>query len=401
MGSEGLTPEIVVNALRETGSARAASRALGVAPTTLKDYILRHDIDRAGICNEVQDNVVVDGRSVIVNGKVDYGNIKLLLLDDGLSIHDWVLSRVRVNRWGDQRQLRVDLEPRRDFLSPARADGWKPPKDAKSNRVTDGLVFLLPDQHFPNNDVDLCAAAVRMVKDLKPEQIVFLGDLLDYSAISRHRKGDREPSIQETVDSAYYFLRDLRAASPGSQMTLLEGNHEDRLPNALKDKGLAPLVSVRRGGTEEANVWSSEHVLRLDELGIEQEFPPENCSYEHAEVRVFDNLAARHGHIAKKGSGASGLAMLEKLRRNIIFGHTHRQSITFHTHWDINKQPHRLVAVEAGTMAYLDETGMGYNSCPDWQQGFAVAQVSGDSFVVDLATWVNGCLRWRDYEYRV
>ena len=402
--TRGFTPELVTAALRAEGSVRRAAKSLGIAQSTLSDWMMRNDFDLSTVLTpqgQPTEDLIVSGKAVTLEGKLDYGNIESLLKEDGLRIEDWVITRARVNRWGENRQLRVDLDPRYDILQPARAEGWRPRKAANCRKITKGLVFLFPDQHCPNHDSDLCAAAIKMVATLRPEQIVFLGDLLDYSAISRHRKGSNEPSIQETIDQAYYLLRDLKAASPGSKMTLLEGNHEDRLPNALKDKGLAPLIDVKRAGTQEATIWSSEHVLRLDELEIEQQFPPENCSYEHAEIRVFDNLAARHGHIAKKGSGMSGLAMLEKLRRNIVFGHTHRQSITFHTHWDINKKPHRLVAVEAGTMARVNETGMGYNPCPDWQQGFAVAQQSGDSFVVDLATWTDGCLRWRDYEFTV
>jgi hypothetical protein len=49
------------------------------------------------------------------------------------------------------------------------------------------------------------------------------------------------------------------------------------------------------------------------------------------------------------------------------------------------------------------EHGLGYASAgsPDWQQGFAVVQVTGEGedqrFVADLATYVKGRLAWRDW----
>jgi hypothetical protein len=186
--------------------------------------MMRNDFDLSTVLTpqgQPTEDLIVSGKAVTLEGKLDYGNIESLLKEDGLRIEDWVITRARVNRWGENRQLRVDLDPRYDILQPARAEGWRPRKAANCRKITKGLVFLFPDQHCPNHDSDLCAAAIKMVATLRPEQIVFLGDLLDYSAISRHRKGSNEPSIQETIDQAYYLLRDLKAASPGSKMTLL------------------------------------------------------------------------------------------------------------------------------------------------------------------------------------
>jgi hypothetical protein len=130
-------------------------------------------------------------------------------------------------------------------------------------------------------------------------------------------------------------------------------------------------------------------------------FPPANCGYQQAEVRVFKNLVARHGGKIKKDSGASGIAMLQQTRRNIVIGDTHRQGIVYHTWWDIDNRPHRLVACETGTMAFVDHTGLSYAGEPDWMQGFAVAQEVGDRFSLDLAVYQDGVLLWRNHEYSV
>jgi hypothetical protein len=171
--------------------------------------------------------------------------------------------------------------------------------------------------------------------------------------------------------------------------------------NALSDSGLLSVSALKQADKNGVPVLSSAHLLRLDELEVTQVFPPAGASYEHAELKVAGALAARHGHIATNGSGVSALKTLDKLRRNVVIGHTHRQSIVFHTHWDINDCAHRLVAVEAGCMADITD-GMHYASAgvPDWQQGFAVAQmVDGDRFTIDLACFVDGRLLWRDSEY--
>jgi hypothetical protein len=44
--------------------------------------------------------------------------------------------------------------------------------------------------------------------------------------------------------------------------------------------------------------------------------------------------------------------------------------------------------------------GLGYVVNPDWQAGFATAVVWPDgSHVLELATFVDGALRWRDQRY--
>ncbi|NBW21835.1 MAG: hypothetical protein EBR82_79165 [Caulobacteraceae bacterium] len=59
---------------------------------------------------------------------------------------------------------------------------------------------------------------------------------------------------------------------------------------------------------------------------------------------------AVHGWIAKKGSGASALATLDRVNENVVQGHTHRQALVHVTKW-IGGVPFLLTAVEAGTMA--------------------------------------------------
>jgi hypothetical protein len=56
-------------------------------------------------------------------------------------------------------------------------------------------------------------------------------------------------------------------------------------------------------------------------------------------------------------------------------------------------------AVEAGCMCRIDG-GLGYAVNPSWQNGFSTAVVWPDgSHVIELATFVDGALRWRDQRY--
>jgi hypothetical protein len=172
---------------------------------------------------------------------------------------------------------------------------------------------------------------------------------------------------------------------------------------------MRPLHGVKRAqiedGAEEPSVLNIEYLLRLDELGITYIDP--KGKYDLAEVRLSDKLAVRHGWIARQGSGASALETLKHTGYSIVIGHTHRQSMVLKTFYDINDYPKTLTAVEAGCMCRLDtevnEDGRfwpNYSPLPDWQQGFATAVVWPDGkFRIDLATYVNGELMWRDQRY--
>lgn len=383
--------------LESAASWEDAGAKLGVPRSTLQAHCRKHGL---GVPGRVETVRTVEA------GSQELGDIRRLIEARGLNPDDFELSNIRLNEWGRcatcdtaQEQNRVDLKPRRDILYPARSDGWRPPTDKASTWINnDGLTALMGDFHAPLHDRDLLAAAVAWVRDHRPERIIFMGDLMDYgSTISRHKMSGFEPSLQENVDAAYGILRSFAEASPGTRLTSLDGNHEQRMNTALESRGLIPLAHLTRAEGGQA-VLSSSHLLRLDELGVETVAPPElGLGFEFCETDVCPGLVARHGHVAKSGAGASVLEHVKKLSRSIAIGHVHRLAIVYHSTWP-DGVLRQLVGIECGTMAKTRH-GMGYASAgaPDWQQGFAVVQRHEDGFTADLAPFIKGVLRWRDW----
>jgi hypothetical protein len=195
-------------------------------------------------------------------------------------------------------------------------------------------------------------------------------------------------------------LYDYREANENVGWTKLAGNHDQRLRRAIIDR-LREVYGIRRGKlpdeVEGNPVLDVGFLLRLDELGIEYVKP--SGDYEHMQVQLSPYLAARHGWIARKGSGASALATLEQLGFSVIVGHTHRQSLVHKTRHDINEGLTTLVGCETGCMCAI-EGGLSYAVAPDWQNGFATAEIWPDgTFKVDLATYVDGHLYYRDQRF--
>lgn len=397
-----MTADEVRGLLHEHGSWVKAARAIGANTSTLKSHAYSLGVS----AREVTKHDDPKSRNVTSDDPAEWGDIKALLAERGLSPDDWIVTRARVNEWdgvdgNENKQLRVDVAPRMGVLMPARTEGWKPPKRRapKADPNHERVVFL-GDHHAPHHDVKLHEAVVEWLREFKPERGIILGDLLDFDQLSRHRRTPEWTNdVQETLDSAYSILRAYVEASPDTRWQMLDGNHEDRLRNSILDHLSAMFGVTQARAKQEENlkpVLSTPFLLRLDELGIEWESP--NGGYEHAQINVTSELAARHGWIATKGSGASALRTIDHLRYSVIIGHTHRQAIVHHTAHSIDGQPKTLLGCEAGTLAAIQD-GLGYATAPDWQQGFAVADVYPKSglFKVDLATFVDGTLLWRGW----
>jgi hypothetical protein len=138
---------------------------------------------------------------------------------------------------------------------------------------------------------------------------------------------------------------------------------------------------------------SLRNLLHLDRLGIE--YVGDDGAYEHSEVEIAENLVARHGWITGANSAAKTLA---KIGCDVVVGHTHRQQITWMTE---TRRGETLTtqAVEAGCMCQI-KGGLGYTVSPQWQNGWATAVVWPDgSHVIELASYVDGAVRWRDQRY--
>lgn len=376
--------------LEEQGNLAATSERLGIKPTSLRSHLkaIRGWQDFEALRRTPLEGA---GAKVTSDDPAEWGDIRGLLKRRGLLPDDWIVRGARVNEWADQRQLRVDLAPREEVIYPARADGWKAPKPKPRPTVEGELVAFFGDHHAPHHDEGLHEKVIGWLRDEQPHRGIILGDLLDMDQVSRHRNDPLwTRGVQETIDAGYAILRAYVEASPGTRWQLLAGNHEDRLRNAVLDN-LRALHGITQANGEHP-VLSVCHLLRLDELGVE--YVRGDGTYEHEQVRVSENLAARHGWIARKGSGASALETINHLRHSVVIGHTHRQSQVFHTSHSIDGEPRTLTGIEAGTLAKV-RGGLGYAVSPSWQNGFATARVWRDElFNASLAVYQDGALMW-------
>jgi hypothetical protein len=229
--------------------------------------------------------------------------------------------------------------------------------------------LVIPDIHFgwyeeggetfPIHDEAIVAVYVEIARRFQPKLIVQLGDLLDLAPFSTF-VGDPgyRGFTQAALSSAYDFIGELREASPGSRVVVLEGNHEARIMKSLQRE--APeLVRLSRAGEAEA-VLSVEYLLRLRELQVEY-VGPYGTHFWCDGVRYMHN-GRRYG---SKGGQTVAKLLEDYPDENTFSGHTHRAEFAVRTRRRREGRSTHWAAV-AGTGARIDESVPGADD-PDWQ----------------------------------
>ena len=358
-----------------------------------------------------------------------------MLRQRGLDPDEWEITHLTPNMWEGPTSGKVQeaggpakvtyyqtkfsckkRRPESEMIMAPRTDGWVRPSfnQVKHLEGRSSFVVIVGDQQAPFHDKGLHVSTLEFLRQVQPSAMVNLGDTIDLPDI---RPGHRiHPAhtahINECLQAGYDIMRGYVDAAPEMVVKMLYGNHCERMLNILTDAAQAEvrnLVGIKRPDTPEnpgEELLTLEHAMRMDELGVSVVKPA--GPYQRAGILLTDKLAVRHGWIARKGSGASALATLEHLGYNVIVGHTHRQSQVFKTVHEITQETRTLMAIEAGCMCRVSqapdpEDGRvwpGYTDEPDWQQGFATAEIWPDGFFkADLATYVNGVLLYRNQRF--
>ena len=177
-------------------------------------------------------------------------------------------------------------------------------------------------------------------------------------------------------------MKEWKEAAPHAEFKYIIGNHEDRLRKYLwRHPELFGLEALR-----------IENLLDLKSFGIE--WNEKEAVYG---IEVDEKLVIRHGNIARKWSGWSGKAELEKEKFaiSVLTGHVHRGGlVTVRTR-------NGLVHAQEGYC--LCELEPEYMNNPDWHQGIVMVTVTdkGVSFEPAPIDSFRGRKRalWRGKEY--
>ena len=350
-------------------------------------------------------------------GSSDINEVWRMLEERGFSPDEWEIQSLTVNQWEapstdgvrlfEQTKATLKQKPKYlgeliSSLASIGGDGFSPQPKLKAKAKQEMLV-ILGDHQLPFRNEILTELSHSFLNDLKPDGLVYMGDLIDFPSLSHFATNpDVTSTVQQGIDQGHQTLRDLGSSAglkKGSEMIFIEGNHEVRLRKALVEK-LPQLFGIKKADVseKEKSVLHLASLMRFNDIGWTYWDEPSDV-YPHPEYEIVKGLFARHGNFVRAKAGMSALANLDRVDGSVIQGHTHRLAITHHTRWT-GQQMNLYTGIETGTMADLN--GLGYSKQPDWQGGFITLVVDrkANTFHPELVIFKEDTITWRGYFWK-
>ena len=257
--------------------------------------------------------------------------------------------------------------------------------------VSDVQAGFLKDQDSGElleiHDSKAISIAQRIIHDIQPKKLVFIGDLVDFSFISRWQQMEEFSPVNESIQAGYDVMCGfIAAAGPQVEQKLMVGsNHSIRPERFLLEHNRMALRIRRASDASEWPVFSEGYLLRYEEHGIEYtgHFPA-------GEHYLLPNLVVMHAPPKAREFGAS-----------VIHGHVHKISVTprvQHTHrgrethfvYDVGALCH--VGQNANKMSLMRTRTPSDQGRTNWVQGLGVVNVvegKESVFSVDLIPIIN------------
>lgn len=98
--------------------------------------------------------------------------------------------------------------------------------------------LIIPDTHIPFEDQRAYALMLKVGKYVRPDEVVILGDYLDFYSVMSHPKDVTlsKLTLQREVECGQKRLREIAKTFPKATKVYIEGNHEYRLARYLRDR---------------------------------------------------------------------------------------------------------------------------------------------------------------------
>lgn len=233
---------------------------------------------------------------------------------------------------------------------------------AKTKRIV-----VISDTQIPFHDPKAMRAVINFVGHIQPDEVVHIGDLVDFPQPSRWNKNTRnefEGSVFTDAETTKQkFLSPLRDVYDGP-VGVLEGNHDLR-PRAYLEKYAPALAETRQFDFDVLLDFEAFDVSVLPEF-----------------YRFATGWVMTHGHRGgislSRIAGNTALNAAKRFGASVIMGHTHRLGIGSHT-YGYGGNGTTLTGVEVGHLMDPKKASQQYlkGGTANWQKGFAVVDVSG------------------------
>lgn len=216
-------------------------------------------------------------------------------------------------------------------------------------------IVVVSDVQYPLHDARAVRNLWAYIADRQPDEVLIIGDFMDYAAPSRWSKGtaaEFETSVLRESEGGKALLADLRAGYAGP-IRFVIGNHDARPRDYLHK--YAPALASK--------AFDVDVLLGFEELGIEV-VPPF--------TEIAPGWVAMHGHELpglNQIPGRTAAAKVRKLDTSVVMGHTHKNAVSPET-VGVGRNRRTLFGFEVGHL--MDETKAQYlaGGVANWQKGW-------------------------------
>jgi predicted phosphodiesterase len=247
------------------------------------------------------------------------------------------------------------------------------------------VTVILPDIQYPYHDALAMSKIIKVIKDIKPDHILQIGDAIDFPQVSRWnvgKAGAYAPTLQKHIDGFKGLLTEIREAAPKARMTWLEGNHDLRIKDFISS--YAPALGTLRA-------LEIENLFSLSELGVK---------YVKGPLHVGTNTYAMHGHESGGYAASPNAWDLKFLKRygsdkSFVFGHTHQPFLMTRAFGYEGKVSPRFTMNVGSVMDPVQATYV-KDGAVNWVMSFALLRDDGKRVYPELVTmvdrgfWFNG-----------
>jgi predicted phosphodiesterase len=256
----------------------------------------------------------------------------------------------------------------------------------------------------PFHDDNAISIALQVIRDLKPDKVVCLGDFLDLPGFGKYEQTeDYAHTTQLAIDYGYRLLAMIKAIVPKAEIVVIEGNHDRRIEKSIRTNNMYAFGIKRADDITGWPVFSVPYLLGFDKLGVEYVE-----GYPAGKYWINENLQCIHGHIVRQ-PGATAAAVVRAETVSTIFGHIHRIETAYDTQniyqgarANLAHSPGTLCRIDGGVPSVKGSTrldGRPVKSFENWQHGLAIVDYKDGNAPFSLhSVYIN---THRNYETTV
>jgi hypothetical protein len=244
------------------------------------------------------------------------------------------------------------------------------------------LIVGVSDLQIPYHHPRAVRNLAQFIKDQEPDDVVCVGDEIDFPMISRWHKGQKleyEGQVHKHRDIAMRVMDELRVKH------VMRSNHGDRLQNYLTQ--YAPAFA-------DDPDFKYERYMRYDQLGI---------TYHEKMYEFAPGWLLAHGDEGGLSSepGKTALGLARGTGKSVLCGHTHRAGIQPVTEAYSGRFGRTRWGVEAGCLMDLRHAKYLKTGGANWQMAFAVFWQDGNRvspqlvYIDNDGSFVYDGFRWR------